>query len=291
MTKKIVDNDIKYYWEKNIPQKWYTNKKPYSVQFFNEIAKKRYEIYYPYLKEEAEFSYHPYEKVLEIGCGLGTDLVQFAIHKAEVYGIDIGEKQIEESKLHFQTKNCTYKDLRVGSAENIPYDNNSFDLVYSFGVLHHTLHIEKAVNEIFRVLKSDGEAIIMLYAKGWKHYFKRILIHGILKLKIFRYRFDLDRINNEISEVNGNSPLTKIYTKKEIKKIFNQFKTINIKKYRMGEFFDYQPYKTYKFPQLISNIVKLLSLESFLGENYLIKIKKEEEKGKDSLFNVIFKHY
>ena len=131
----------------------------------------------------------------------------------------------------------------------------------------------------------------MLYAKGWKHYFKRVLIHGILKGKLFKYKFNMNKINNEISEVNGKSPKTDIYSKKRIKEIFSQFKTINIEKCRMGEFFDYKPYKTFKFPKIISNIVKLLCLESFLGENYIIKVKKNNEIGKDKILNVIFKHY
>jgi hypothetical protein len=57
------------------------------------------------------------------------------------------------------------------------------------------------------------------------------------------------------------------------------------------EFFDYKPYKTFKFPEIISNIVKLLCLDSFLGENYVIKVKKSNEIGKDKILNVIFKHY
>jgi ubiquinone/menaquinone biosynthesis C-methylase UbiE len=284
--------DVRNYWKKeNIPQQWYTSKEPLSLAYFNDIAKERYEKYYPYLKEKAEFQYHAYESVLEIGVGLGTDLIQFAINKSLVYGIDLGKDQIEITKQHFIKKNCKFEDLRVASAENIPYENNKFDLVYSFGVLHHTPNTEKAVDEIYRVLKKDGEAIIMLYAKGWKHYFKRILIHGILKGKLIKYKFNMSKINNEVSEVNGKSPKTEIYTKKKIIKLFKKFKTIEIEKCRLGEFFEYRPYKTLKFPKFIANFFKLLSIESILGENYIIKIKKKEEMGKDNLLNVIFKHY
>ena len=102
--------DVRNYWKKeNIPQQWYTSKEPLSLAYFNDIAKERYEKYYPYLKEKAEFQYHAYESVLEIGVGLGTDLIQFAINKSLVYGIDLGKDQIEITKQHFIKKNCNFE--------------------------------------------------------------------------------------------------------------------------------------------------------------------------------------
>lgn len=283
---------IKNYWnENNIPQTWYSSKKKLSLEFFNEVEKERYNKYYPYLLDLGEFQNHFGEEVLEIGTGMGTDLIQFAKNGSKVYGIDLNEDQIAITKKFFEAKKLNYEDLKIGNAESLPYEDKKFDLVYSFGVIHHTADINKAVSEIFRVLKDDGNAIIMLYAKGWKHYFKRIFIHGILKMKILRYKFNFQRIFNEVSEVNGNSPQTLILNKKKIRELFKEFKNVQIHKTRLGEFFDYKPYQTIKFPKFISFLLYGFGLESIIGENYLVKLSKTKIKSSDSLFNVIFKHY
>ena len=131
----------------------------------------------------------------------------------------------------------------------------------------------------------------MLYARGWKHYIKRCLIHGLIFGKYFRYGFNWQKVYNEVSEVHGASPKTGVYTKNQVKKLFNQFNNIEIYKKREGEFFEYKPYNTYAFPKLILNIIKLFNLESLIGENFLIRVQKKPFPKESSLFKVIFKHY
>jgi len=287
-------NEVRNYWsEKNIPQQWYSKKEKFTKQWYNEIARQRYENYYPYLKKLCEFEYHRGETVLEVGVGMGTDLLEYAKNGSKVYGIDLGSDQIEFSKNLFSTMDEKYEELKVASAEEIPYASEKFDLVYSFGVLHHTPNTEQSVKEIYRVLKKDGSAIVMLYAPGWKHYLKRVFIQGILKGKLFKYKFNFRKLSNDVSEVHGNSPKTDIYTRGRIKKLFKQFDHIEIYKCRLGEFFDYAPYQTIKFPTFVKKILELFTIEGLIGENYLIKVKKIPNKDlyKDSLLNVLFKHY
>ena len=284
-------NDVSKYWQgKNIPQQWYSTKDPFSIQWFNEVAHKRYNVYYEYLKESAEFSDHQNEKVLEVGVGLGTDLVQYAKNGAFVYGVDLGQNQIEYTKLNFKANGLRYEELKKANAECLPFLDNTFDLVYSFGVLHHSPDTEQTVSEVHRVLKDDGQAIIMLYARGWKHYLKRCLIHGILKGKYFKYG-SWQEVYNDASEVNGGSPKTGVYTKNQINELFSEFSYIEISKKRMGEFFEYRPYKTYILPTFIRNLTKFFLIESYLGENWLIKAYKSPKPHKAKLSDVILKHY
>lgn len=283
---------VKEYWnKKNIPQQWYSNKTPFTIQWFNELSLKRYNTYYEYIKHDAEFENHPGEKVLEIGTGIGTDLIEYAKNGSKVYGIDLGPDQIDLTKLNFKLRNLNYEDLKVCSAENIEHEDETFDLVYSFGVLHHTPNTEKAISEIYRILKPDGQAIIMLYARGWKHYLKRCFVHGILLGKIIKYRFSWQALYDDISEVNGASPKTAIYTKKQVKNLFKQFSEIVIKKRRLGEFIDYAPYKSKVLPSFVRNFLNLINAASIIGENYLIKLYKSKPPKKKGLFTVIFKHY
>ena len=107
---------------------------------------------------------------------MGTDSVEYAKNGAKVTAIDIGEDQINLTKLNFKLRNLQYDEITTGNVENLKFKDETFDLVYCFGVIHHTVEISKAIDEIFRVLKNDGEAIIMIYARGWKHYLKRCLI-------------------------------------------------------------------------------------------------------------------
>jgi len=285
-------NKIKEYWQgKNIPQQWYSNKTPLTLPWFNEISLKRYKKYYEYLKNDLEFEFHSGEKVLEIGCGLGTDLIEYAKNDAIVTGIDLHEDQINLTKLNFELRNLSYSDIKVANAEELPFSDKEFDFVISFGVLHHTPDTQKAINEVFRVLKDDGTAIIMLYARGWKHYIKRCFIQGLLLGKYFKYGFNWQKVYNNVSEVHGKSPKTGVYTKRQVKKMFMEFSNIEINKKRLGEFFQYKPYNTYMFPRFILNIFDLFNLVSFLGENWLIRVQKKPFPKKSSLFKVIFKHY
>tara|TARA_Y100000310_G_C20688769_1_gene820844 strand:- start:1153 stop:2043 length:891 start_codon:yes stop_codon:yes gene_type:complete len=290
--RKLTIDEVKEYWgEKNIPQQWYSKKEPFTLSWYNELAFKRYDRYYPHLKTESEFEYHSGEDVLEVGCGIGTDLAEFAKGGAVVTGVDLGEDQVKLSKLNFDLRGLPYKEFRVANVEALPFPDKSFDLVYCIGVIHHTPNTEKAVSEIHRVLKKDGKAIVLVYARGWKHYIKRCFIHGILEGKIFKYKFSWQKVYNETSEVYGSSPKTAVYTKKQVTELFSEFPTVELGKYRMGEFFEYKPYNTYKFPKFVNNFMNLSNLEGFMGENRIVKAQKSKFPKEAKLWEVLFKHY
>ena len=283
---------VRAYWgKKNIPQQWYSRREPFTLAWFNELSYKRYTRYYEHIKKESEFEYHPGEKVLEVGCGIGTDLLEFAKGGAHVTGVDLGPDQITLTKLNFDLHGLPYDEIREANAEQLPFEDNSFDVVYSIGVIHHTPDTRKAVDEIFRVLKPDGKAIVLVYARGWKHYLKRCLITGILKGRWFKNGFDWQKVYNEASEVHGFTPKTGVYTKRQVKELFKPFKTVDMQKKRMGEFFEYKPYNTIQFPRFVNNLFRFFNLEALLGENWFIKAAKYESPKEARLRDVIFKHY
>lgn len=292
MEKKANIETVQDYWKgKNVPQQWYSQKEPFSLQWFNDLAKKRYKTYYSYLLNDAEFEYHSGEKVLEVGVGIGTDLIQYAKNGAKVYGIDLGKDQVRFTKLNFQANKLKFQDIKQGSAEKLPYAAKHFNLVYSFGVLHHTPDTEAAINEVYRVLENDGQAIIMLYARGWKHYFKRCFVHGILLGKWFKNGFSWQAVYNDVSEVNGASPKTGVYTKRQVKKMFARFGEVKIEKRRLGEFIEYAPYRSRVFPEFIMNILHIFKAQSILGENWLITAYKKSPPKSKSVLGVLFNHY
>jgi SAM-dependent methyltransferase len=129
---------------------------------------------YPWLYDVAEFRKHQGDKVLEIGCGTGTDLLQFAKHRALATGIDLTTKHVELARRRVG-------DLAVvheADARHLPFENGSFDYIYSHGVLHHCDEPEEVVREMFRVLRPGGRINIHVYA-FWSYFtLWRVLGYG-----------------------------------------------------------------------------------------------------------------
>lgn len=133
----------------------------------------RYGIY-PWLQEAAEFKHHRGERVLEIGCGTGCDLLQFAKHGARAVGIDITPEHLRLARERVGSQ------AAVGQAEAtaLPFADSSFDYVYSHGVLHHIDRPRLVVDEIFRVLRPGGRFNIHVYALFSYFTLLRVLQHG-----------------------------------------------------------------------------------------------------------------
>lgn len=132
-------------------------------EFYAEVegARERLE---PFIATYADFTSTRGKEVLEIGVGLGTDLTRFARAGARVTGVDLTERAIENTRRRLELAGVA-SDLCVADAERLPFDDASFDVVYSWGVLHHTPHPELAMAEAVRVLRPGGRLCVMLYAR------------------------------------------------------------------------------------------------------------------------------
>jgi len=119
----------------------------------------RYAIY-PWLPGAAEFSHHSGERVLEIGCGTGCDLLQFAKHGALATGVDITPTHLELARQRVGRMATVVR----GDGRHLPFPDASFDYVYSHGVLHHSDEARKVVEEVYRVLRTGGRFNIHVYA-------------------------------------------------------------------------------------------------------------------------------
>jgi SAM-dependent methyltransferase len=129
---------------------------------------------YPWLYKAAEFRDHASERVLEIGCGTGCDLLQFAKHGANAAGIDITQEHIRLAR----ERVGNLARVLPGSGTSIPFENGSFDYVYSHGVLHHLDQPRRMVEEIFRVLRPGGRFNVHVYAL-WSYWTPFLMLkHG-----------------------------------------------------------------------------------------------------------------
>lgn len=124
-------------------------------------AKARYALE-PYILEFADFSSAGGSRVLEIGVGMGADYLQWLQAGAHATGIDLSQSSLERARRRCELAGYQ-PDLQLGDAENLPFEKNTFDIVYSYGVMHHSADVQRCLDEALRVLKPGGRARIMLY--------------------------------------------------------------------------------------------------------------------------------
>jgi SAM-dependent methyltransferase len=187
-------------------------------------------------------------KCLEVGCGQGFVSIHVSDWAEEVVGIDISNNSVKVANKGKQELGRNNVSFLTGDAENLEFENNSFEFVYSIGVLHHTPDTQKGINEIYRVLKPDGTAIIMLYRKYCPKGMVTSLIRKISSLidifsgKRFFINGFLQRSyakkshgshGTALNELFG-CPILKMYSKKELINMFQEFKEIKITCHQPG---------------------------------------------------------
>ena len=133
-----------------------------SKEWYEEIERARYSIE-PFIKDFADFAGHKDRTVLEIGVGAGTDFVQWNRAGAVAHGVDLTNEAIENTSRRLALEGLQPASLRQADAANLPFPSDSFDCVYSWGVLHHAIDTTRCVREAFRVVKPGGLLKVMLY--------------------------------------------------------------------------------------------------------------------------------
>lgn len=158
-----------------------------SQEYFDDLDKYRYGDYAPWLPRIMGFNDASGKKLLEVGIGQGSDLAQFAAGGARCFGIDLTENHIRITRQRFAQSHLQV-ELTRGDAEHLPFPDRSFDVVYSYGVIHHTPSIEAALKEMYRVLRPGGEARIMVYAK-YSEFNAFVWLQGLFRLQFLRYGY------------------------------------------------------------------------------------------------------
>ena len=226
---EVLKRKVREFWNSSVCGTYLAKNEEGTLEYYKEIEYLRYKKYpyaYAFLLKKAGFDKNKGKKVLEIGCGAGTDSSQFAKHGANVTGVDLTPAAIEVTKHRFKTMGLKGNFL-VADAENLPFKNNEFDYVYSFGVLHHTPNTQKTIDEVYRVLKKDGKACIALYHTYSLQYLTLILRKW---LNPSRWKWSLQQAINYQTEMSKDhikiNPLTKTYSRSEVRKMFSDFKNV-----------------------------------------------------------------
>jgi SAM-dependent methyltransferase len=192
-------------------------------EFFEEVERVRNELD-PYIPRFADFEGARGKRVLEIGVGLGTDFIRFVRAGALATGVDLTDHAVALARRRVELEGLC-AEVRTADAERLPFEDGSFDRVYSWGVLHHTPDTGRAVREAIRVLRPGGDACVMLYARhSWVVYGLWVR-HALLAGRPWR---SLRRVLAAHMESQG----TKGFTKGEIGPLFAGLGDLRIDKVR-----------------------------------------------------------
>ena len=147
--------------------------------------------------------------LLEIGCGMGYDSLEFLKRGVRVTATDLTPNAVKMTKKHFEIAGVQAEDIRTANALALPFDDNTFDAVWSNGVLHATGDTPLAIREVFRVLKPGGTAMIShFYRKpSWMYFLNRF-----------------GRENIEFKE--EDPPVNDFLTEAEVLEMFKDFEII-----------------------------------------------------------------
>ena len=141
--------------EKNFHNKLQSKNKGRFENIFYKAIYNSSEDFFAYLEDNTRNS-----EILDYGCGIGSFTEKIIKYNPKkIIGIDISEVSIDKAKKKAEELKINI-DYRVDNCEKTSFDNNSFDIVYGTGILHH-LQTEKCLDEIYRILKSNGNLIFI----------------------------------------------------------------------------------------------------------------------------------
>ena len=254
---------VRAFWQANPCGVKFADAPPGTRKFYELVEAHRYTKEW-HIPIAADFKSARGLKVLEIGCGLGTDGAQFAEAGADYTGVDLTEAAVDLARKRFETFGLP-GNFQTADAEQLQFDDESFDLVYSHGVLHHTPDTAKAVREIHRVLRPGGRAMVMLYHRDSYNY--RINISVLRRAGAHLLKFDSgvklahlltgepmeslrehahrlktekesylapDEFLSQNTDGAGN-PLARVYSRSEAFELFKDFSKVELRTYFLNK--------------------------------------------------------
>lgn len=231
LTQRVAD-----FWTRNVNAerimgRTVTTQERGSEAYFQDLEVQRYRSHRHLL--DWIHSMEPGRHVLEVGCGIGLDSSEMVRHGLQVTAIDLTTVGVDTAAQRASRNNWDANYL-CANGEDLPFDDRTFDYVYSFGVMHHAANTQQCVIEAHRVLREGGEALIMLYHRRSLNE----LAHRLLRVP-FEERDEL-------------CPVVRRYTKDEIRQMFSRFSRVDIHSdFVFGEgygpLFRWMPHFLYRF--------------------------------------------
>jgi ubiquinone/menaquinone biosynthesis C-methylase UbiE len=253
---EILKERVRAFWQEHPCGTKFSDAPPGTRLFYERVEEHRYRTEW-HIPAAADFAGARGLRVLEIGCGLGTDGAQFARAGADYTGVDLTDAAVELARKRFEMFGLA-GTFRTADAEHLDFADDSFDLVYSHGVLHHTPDTARAVSEVHRVLKPGGRAVVMLYHRNSYNYRVNIGLLRRVGARLLRYETGVKlahKVTGETLEslreharllkedqqsylapgefLNRNTdgagnPLARVYSRDEARELFKDFARVEL---------------------------------------------------------------
>lgn len=246
------------FWSAAQPGFRFTDAEVGSPGFFAAVEHHRYSLE-PHIPEVVGFQRWADRDVLEVGCGIATDGLQFLRAGARYTGFDQSPVALELARRRFELEGLAAADLVQSTAIELPFEDESFDLVFSHGVIHHIADTEAVVAEFERVLRPGGTALVMVYHRDSFNYYVNILgvrralaalllipgapgaiarltgesEHLLVQHRKLLREHGLDYLRDRELFVANNTdgpgnPLSKVYSRVEARRLFGNFATVEL---------------------------------------------------------------
>jgi ubiquinone/menaquinone biosynthesis C-methylase UbiE len=205
---------VRDYWDSHTLGFQYVTDKsiePGTAEFFAHIQPWMNPYKFPWIMEriERESAILESKHLLEIGCGMGYDSLEFLRRGVRVTATDLTPNAVSLTRRHFEIEGVQAEDIRTANALDLPFDDNTFDAVWANGVLHATGDTQRAIGEARRVLKPGGRAII-------SHFYRKP-----------SWMYVLNRLGREnIEYKEEDPPINEFYTENEILSMFAKFDVV-----------------------------------------------------------------
>src|SRR4029078_210613 len=236
---------VKNYWDASPCNIRHSNYQIGTKEYFNQVEQKKYRAE-PHILIFAEVEKWQNKEVLEIGCGIVTALISFLRSGATVTAFDLSEKSIEIARQRLKVFNFD-ADLYCCNAENFVLDEK-FDLIYSFGVIHHTPNPKSIIKNMREMIKKEGEIRIMLYS--FCSYKAFDVMHQTNNWSMT----DMPKTIQNFSEAQEGCPISNIYTFEDVEELLAPYFKItkiwkqhifiwDVEEYKKGNFVPSTPFK------------------------------------------------
>lgn len=179
--------EVRGYWEQEAcgTDDRVTASPKLTAEYFQEIEDFRY-TYEDFIHSFAQFSRAHGKTVLEVGVGAATDFTQWVRSGANAHGVDLTEEGIEHAKARMRLEGLKAASLQRVNAEELPFEDEFFDIAYSWGVIHHADNMENCLAEMVRTTKRGGEIKIMLYNRRSLFSLTKLIRYGWMRGKFFK---------------------------------------------------------------------------------------------------------
>jgi len=261
MPRAVSIDAVKEFWDRRPCNIRHSQNPAGTQEYFDEVEARKYFVE-PHIPRFAQFELWRGKRVLEIGCGIGTDTINFARHGAWVTAVELSAKSLEIARRRAEVYDLADRvHFYLGNAEELSafLPPETYDLVYSFGVIHHTPHPKRVIEQIRHYVRPRSTVKIMVYhRRSWK-VFWILMTHG--QGKFWR----LAETVAQNSEAQTGCPITYTYTRREACELLQKhgFRMTeiwvdHIFPYRIADYMQYRYIKNWYFSWMPSPLFRWL---------------------------------